>query len=203
MSRNDQNPPKLATWLLRHACLATDSEALEGDLFETFCAGRSRRWYWKQVLVAIALGVLFGFRRHSPEACYGLVGTAIFSVWGSNRPSEFVLLSPLVALPALAIGLGVGRRLRWASLVATGVLVFPILLSSAYCLLLVLNWPFRLLGSTALFEDNRLALLVLASAALLLRFLATFLALFTSAWLGCRIDRPNPSPAAGDPRATE
>ena len=46
-------PPALAMWLLRHVGSGYQSESLEGDLFEEFQHGRARRWYWRQVLVAI------------------------------------------------------------------------------------------------------------------------------------------------------
>lgn len=46
-------PPSLATWLLEHFVRDEDSYALAGDLMEEFSRGRSARWYWYQVLVAI------------------------------------------------------------------------------------------------------------------------------------------------------
>ena len=50
--RSDK-PPRLAAALLR--CLAPAEEALAGDLQEEFPAGRSRGWYWRQVIGAIAI----------------------------------------------------------------------------------------------------------------------------------------------------
>jgi hypothetical protein len=39
--------------LLEHFGRGTNNEALAGDLLESFQEGRSRAWYWRQVLVAI------------------------------------------------------------------------------------------------------------------------------------------------------
>ncbi len=46
-------PPSLATWLLKHCTDQSESESLLGDLSEEFSQGRSTRWYWYQVFVAI------------------------------------------------------------------------------------------------------------------------------------------------------
>ncbi|QNI32136.1 hypothetical protein H7849_24600 [Alloacidobacterium dinghuense] len=45
-------PPPLATWILEHLAPGHQNEALAGDLLEDFRAGRSSRWYWRQVLAA-------------------------------------------------------------------------------------------------------------------------------------------------------
>ena len=49
-------PPTMATWLLERLHCRLDDESLMGDLFEEYCRGRSRIWYWKEVVTAIALG---------------------------------------------------------------------------------------------------------------------------------------------------
>jgi hypothetical protein len=47
------SPPKLATWLLERLSSGYHRESLEGDLFEEYARGRTRFWYWRQVLIAI------------------------------------------------------------------------------------------------------------------------------------------------------
>ena len=47
-------PPRLATWLLSRFGPAND--ALLGDLLEEYRAGRSARWYWRQVMMAMLVG---------------------------------------------------------------------------------------------------------------------------------------------------
>jgi hypothetical protein len=48
--------PKLATWLLNHFEPINRNEALIGDLAEQYRRGRSRSWYWRQVVVAVLVG---------------------------------------------------------------------------------------------------------------------------------------------------
>lgn len=47
------HPPRLAKVLLDW--LAPGNEALRGDLAEEFAAGRGARWYWRQVISAVAI----------------------------------------------------------------------------------------------------------------------------------------------------
>ncbi len=49
-------PPRLASWLLQRCAAGHCCESLAGDLIEEYHAGRSRAWYWRQVLLAIAAG---------------------------------------------------------------------------------------------------------------------------------------------------
>jgi hypothetical protein len=48
-------PPSTATWLLEHLTPGERNEALAGDLLEEFRNGRSARWYWRQVVMAIVI----------------------------------------------------------------------------------------------------------------------------------------------------
>jgi hypothetical protein len=47
------NPPRLALALLNR--FVPDDEPLTGDLIEEFAAGRSRAWFWRQTIAAVAL----------------------------------------------------------------------------------------------------------------------------------------------------
>jgi signal peptidase I len=51
------DPPRFATWLLERVGSSYRREALAGDLVEEFQKGRSRFWFWRQVLQAIAFGL--------------------------------------------------------------------------------------------------------------------------------------------------
>lgn len=53
------HPPRLAVWLLEHCGPELNQEALAGDLNEAFQQGRSKAWYWRQVLAAVRWGALF------------------------------------------------------------------------------------------------------------------------------------------------
>lgn len=48
-----RHPPRLALWLVDQ--LGPDDEPLVGDLVEQFEASRSRWWFWRQALGAIAI----------------------------------------------------------------------------------------------------------------------------------------------------
>ena len=50
---NVRMPPRLAMWFLRQLTGGYQSESLAGDLFEEYQQGRSRLWYWMQVLAAV------------------------------------------------------------------------------------------------------------------------------------------------------
>src|ERR1700730_13903178 len=50
-------PPAIATWILEHLVVGKKHEALAGDLSEEFSQGRSAAWYWRQVFVAILVGL--------------------------------------------------------------------------------------------------------------------------------------------------
>jgi hypothetical protein len=49
------NPPALATKLLESLVAERTTEALLGDLIEQYAAGRSRAWYWRQVILALVI----------------------------------------------------------------------------------------------------------------------------------------------------
>ena len=51
------SPPFVATWLLKHFLPGSENDHITGDLMEAFHAGRSRIWYWKEVIAAITIGV--------------------------------------------------------------------------------------------------------------------------------------------------
>ena len=53
---NSAQPPRLASELLER--LAPVDPALIGDLDEAYRRGRSRTWYWRQVVGAIVTGVV-------------------------------------------------------------------------------------------------------------------------------------------------
>ncbi|HXI38380.1 MAG TPA: hypothetical protein VNH83_00305 [Bryobacteraceae bacterium] len=143
MSQRESNPPKAAIWLLRHVRPGSHNQALTGDLVEKFRQGRSHRWFWKQVLIAIAVGVLGEVRQHWPQFTYAIAGGALPAfLWKSveDAPrilhwsavpwpwSQFLLelsgqaLLALAALPVLAVALVINRSFRWASLLRTGMI---------------------------------------------------------------------------------
>jgi hypothetical protein len=59
---NNGEPPRMAVWLLKHWSSPYQRESLLGDLLETYRAGRSRMWYWRQVIAALVLARTRGLR---------------------------------------------------------------------------------------------------------------------------------------------
>jgi hypothetical protein len=76
--------PVLATALLQR--LGPADVSFVGDLVEEYAAGRSRAWYWRQVLSAIVLGSARHMHRHPLRAVGGVaIGWAtllVFFVFG-------------------------------------------------------------------------------------------------------------------------
>jgi len=50
-----REPSRMAVWLLKRWASPYQRESLLGDLLEMFRAGRSRTWYWRQVIAALIL----------------------------------------------------------------------------------------------------------------------------------------------------
>jgi hypothetical protein len=60
-------PPRIATWLLERLGPGYRNESLVGDLFEEYQQGRSRAWYWQEVILAICIGRAMSLRRLLPR----------------------------------------------------------------------------------------------------------------------------------------
>ena len=57
-----EEPPRIATWLLRQCAASERDESLVGDLLEEYQRRRSGWWYWRQTLLATALTAVHDFR---------------------------------------------------------------------------------------------------------------------------------------------
>jgi hypothetical protein len=135
MTNGKSNPPGRAIWFLQHICPG-DNEALTGDLIEKFREGRTHGWFWSQVFIAFAVGVLVAIRRHWPYLCYAIAGTAMLQFfwraiervpvslqWARQLSStEFIELPALAALPVFAIALAINSEFRWPIVFRTGVI---------------------------------------------------------------------------------
>jgi len=73
-------PPIIAAWLLQRFGPLPDTEAIAGDLLEHYRHGRSRLWYWREVLVAILAGTWFEVRQHSLRLIAAITMAWIVSV---------------------------------------------------------------------------------------------------------------------------
>jgi len=200
MRTNQSNPPSLAIWWLRHACPLSDNEALTGDLIERFREGQSRGWFWRQVLIAFAVGVLREIRRHWPHFCYAIVGTLVTLFFWDARVLKDVTahwsdlpwpwsqlafelgrtaLLALAALSILAAGLLIERSFRWVSLLRTGVLNLAMITFAHYSIDLF-PWLLRSVPGDPYHKDLRFLVVALVF------WFSTFL---VAAWLGCLLPR--------------
>jgi hypothetical protein len=59
---NNREPPRMAVWLLKRWASPYQRESLLGDLHEMYRAGRSRVWYWREVLTALILARIRALR---------------------------------------------------------------------------------------------------------------------------------------------
>src|SRR6185369_13627042 len=66
-------PPKSARWFLQHLGCSPNNTAVIGDLDERYRHGRSRTWYWSQVVKAIAIGLVQEVRLHKLNAVRAIV----------------------------------------------------------------------------------------------------------------------------------
>jgi hypothetical protein len=61
---NPTQPPRIAAWLLKRFASGPKRESLIGDLLERYRNGRSRAWFWRQVLSATMTAVVTDIRDH-------------------------------------------------------------------------------------------------------------------------------------------
>ena len=57
-----REPPRTAVWLLSRWASPYQRESLVGDLLELYREGRSRSWYWRQVIAALSIARLRALR---------------------------------------------------------------------------------------------------------------------------------------------
>ena len=71
----------LATWMLEHFTPRPYSGALSGDLLEELDSGRSAGWYWRQVISAIAAGLLSRARRYALPLTFSVAWSVFYPAW--------------------------------------------------------------------------------------------------------------------------
>lgn len=74
-------PPRLAQWMLERCAPPRRDEALAGDLLEEFRSGRSTRWYWRQVLSAIAFAWFCAFLKRRTAVLFAALWSMLAPAW--------------------------------------------------------------------------------------------------------------------------
>jgi hypothetical protein len=195
---NPSHPPALALWLLRRLCRRRNRDFLTGDLLERFGEGESRVWFWRQVMMAILIGVWRESIAHWPQIAFAAIGSILIWFWG-GRSVQFILDNPMIA-----------RTLAWSVRRQPIFVIYDIVLRSflaglllqpLLAVLLLLNGAlrWRSLLRTTLISVPLFTLLSLAfwvgysgGPASTVFFIAlTMSALLGAAWIGCRITTPS------------
>jgi hypothetical protein len=94
----DLEPPRMAAWLLKQFASPYQRESLVADLLEMYRAGRSRGWYWRQVITALILARARALRS-VPRTALGTARTGLGSVL-------LRLVNALLAAGIIALGIG-------------------------------------------------------------------------------------------------
>jgi len=84
----NREPPRIAVWLLKQWASPYLRESLVGDLLEMYLAGRSRTWYWRQVITALIFARVRTLRL-VPRTAFGT---------GLMRLVNALLLAGIIAL---------------------------------------------------------------------------------------------------------
>jgi hypothetical protein len=119
---NSAKPPRLAAWILQHFGPRVNSDALAGDLWEAFQQGRSKAWYWRQVLAAVRWGALL-----VALLCSAFVGWMMTSPMMKatsfllNRPIDIALITMVYCASFFVPGMMRGRLRALAVLLIAGI----------------------------------------------------------------------------------
>jgi hypothetical protein len=200
MNGHKADPPRLGIALLRHGCAGRYNEALVGDLIEKFRSGQTRGWFWRQVVIALAISALGKSRKYWPYVCYASMGVIISFFadadtlrqvprwlrwsdlpWPISQLAFELSRSGLLALAALsilAVGLVIEQSFHWVSLLLTGLLSLTFIALGHYS---IDFFPW-LLRPVADDRFHRSDLIVPGSIQVLLSFCAFLMA----ALLGCQ-----------------
>ena len=120
--------PIIASWMLEHLVPRDRNEALEGDLLEELCSGRSSAWYRRQVSRSVAAEWLREISDHRTAVFFATVWSMLAPGWISlDRTKAFVNVTatvgrldwPWSALCQVALFLSLLMAFLW-----TGLLLF-------------------------------------------------------------------------------
>jgi hypothetical protein len=130
-------PPFLAAWMLEHWTPGGCDHALAGDLQESFRAGRSNEWYWRQVLAALAIQWTKSLFRHRIVLIFAAAWAALSPAWSLliirlHHSIDFtgpIWRQPWPWSTVLIIGLSTAESLLF---IWTGVLVYLVIVLTLF-----------------------------------------------------------------------
>jgi len=153
---NPRPLPRAATWLLERLGHDSRFEPLIGDLVEQFEAGRSRGWYWRQTIGALANPVRQGLRTHAASFIVAvLAGCALTWLWQ---------LGCSLAFQSVYVNLADIKKHPWTSAALLRLLGIQANMASEYALYFSSAWLV-----TRVHRAHRRAALVVFAAALVAR----------------------------------
>ena len=94
-------PPIIAAWILHRFGLSPETDVIAGDLLEEYQQGRSRFWYWREVIVAILTGTWSEVKQHSLSLLGAIaMGWILDLAWQSViTPFEYSLIEYVFGRP--------------------------------------------------------------------------------------------------------
>jgi len=87
-----KQPPRFATWMLKHFGSGPDNDTVLGDLAEQYVQNGSASWYRRQALKAIWVSLFREIRAHKGSAVVALLTGWV--LWAFNVTSIFPLITP-------------------------------------------------------------------------------------------------------------
>jgi len=98
-----KEPPKIATWMLKHFGSDLNNDAILGDLAERYREKGSAMWYWRQAMSGIAVSLFREIRGHKWIAARSLVMG--WFMWILYVTLIFPLLTPLFSGSHFAVAI--------------------------------------------------------------------------------------------------
>ena len=83
-------PPRMATWMLKHFGSGPDNDTLLGDLAEQYQRKGNAMWYWRQALKAIPVSLLKEVRAHKWIAASALLTGWVVLIIGELMMPHFL-----------------------------------------------------------------------------------------------------------------
>ncbi len=96
MNQPRPKPPTFALWLLQRFLAAERHETLVGDLLEKYHQGRSSRWFWREVLIAIVFSLGATLRIRRAEVAFAVIGAVLQGIWWTTLWWKIVRRSHII-----------------------------------------------------------------------------------------------------------